>query len=639
MADADDLREAPHSQLAYLKDTLSSLGVVRWMWRDVVPKECHGWAIRFLVASAILTLCQLGIAWLMSYVVDGLINHDFNLILMGLVGFIVCEAGQKWAVWNAGQAREWISGLNIGALDHYLTLRFFEKSMGQHVQEGSNLHLSNIEKGRQVTINLTNMMLFEGVPVILMLVISLILLCCWSWVAGLIMAMIGGAHVYWSLYLNYQATKVCTPIEKDYRLLNRHRSERLEKIERVKTCGKEASELVEMGCRWDRIITEDRTFWLWLVRHSTVRGLLATIGMLAVLSYGGMMVWNGTWQVGVIIPLYYWVSMFCSNLWRLGNIEHQFNWSMPSIRSMREAALLEPDVVSPLGAPSIHPNQPLPVEFRNVFYSYPKGSSEDGDSNEKCLVPVIQNVSFTISAGEKIALIGESGAGKTTLMRLLLRFMDTDKGRIYVDGHELQEINLESWHQAVGYIPQHAHIFDGTLRYNLLYGLSPKQQAEITDTDLWALMRSLKIDFGERLTEGLDTKVGYNGMKLSGGQAQRLMIGAAVSKKPRFMVIDEATSSLDSSTEKAVQEGLEAVLASNVSALVVAHRLSTVRYLCDRFIVLRDASLLEDGESQIEAEAASFEELYSISPTFRRLADDQGVPIARELRLSTTSGT
>jgi ATP-binding cassette, subfamily B, bacterial len=173
-------------------------------------------------------------------------------------------------------------------------------------------------------------------------------------------------------------------------------------------------------------------------------------------------------------------------------------------------------------------------------------------------------------------------------------------------------------------------VLDGTIRYNLIYGLTREEQELATDEELWSLMRLLKIDFGERLIDGLDTLVGRNGMKLSGGQAQRLMIGAAAMKKPRFMVIDEATSSLDSTTEKAVQYGLAKVLAGNVGALVVAHRLSTVRHLCNRFIVLREVSSLNGGESQVEAIADSFEELYGTSPTFRRLADDQGVTVITE---------
>ena len=146
-----------------------------------------------------------------------------------------------------------------------------------------------------------------------------------------------------------------------------------------------------------------------------------------------------------------------------------------------------------------------------------------------------------------------------------------------------------------------------------------------TDEKLWEFVRTLRGDFGRRLKKGLDTAVGERGLKLSGGQAQRLMIIAAAIKKPRFMIIDEATSNLDSSTEKAVHAGLAEILKGDVSALVVAHRLSTVQDLCDTFIVLRPAEDVAKGESQIEAIGHSFEELYRISPTFRQLARDQNL--------------
>ena len=212
-------------------------------------------------------------------------------------------------------------------------------------------------------------------------------------------------------------------------------------------------------------------------------------------------------------------------------------------------------------------------------------------------------------------------------MRLLLRYMDPDYGIICVNGINLRDVKLKSWMNHVGYIAQQPQIYDGTIRYNLTYALSPDEREKITDEELWEWMQLLKIDFGERLTDGLETLVGRSGIKLSGGEAQRLMIGAAAIRKPRFMIIDEATSNLDSSTEKAVQAGLAEVLKGNVGALIVAHRLSTVRKLCNKFIVLKSSDEVKNGDSQIEAIANSFEELYKISPTFRRLADDQDVVI------------
>jgi ATP-binding cassette subfamily B protein len=270
----------------------------------------------------------------------------------------------------------------------------------------------------------------------------------------------------------------------------------------------------------------------------------------------------------------------------------------------------------------LHRNGPLMVEFRNISYAY----GEAGSPSHK----VLHDFNLTIREGEKVALIGPSGAGKTTVMKLLLRFDDPCKGNIRINRKPLKRLLLKSYMEQIGYIPQQAMIFDSTLGENVLYGASKDERCTLTENShekLWDLMRSLKIDFGTRLSNGLDTLVGRHGLKLSGGQAQRVMIGAAVAKKPRLMVIDEATSNLDSTTEKEVQEGLSKALEGGVTALIVAHRLSTVRNLCTRFVVLKPIETLSAGERQIEAVAGSFEELYAISPTFRQLADDQGVKI------------
>jgi ABC-type multidrug transport system fused ATPase/permease subunit len=204
--------------------------------------------------------------------------------------------------------------------------------------------------------------------------------------------------------------------------------------------------------------------------------------------------------------------------------------------------------------------------------------------------------------------------------------MDPTTGSILIDGNDLRDIRLASWLNMIAYVPQQAQVFDGTIRDNLLYRFTD-EPARVPDEELWEIMRKLKIDFGDRLTDGLDTRVGRHGIELSGGEQQRLMIGAAAMRKPVFMVVDEATASLDATTEKAVQKGLEEVLGEDMGALIITHRLSTVRRLCTKFFVLRDSEGLAAGESQLEACASSFEELYEVSPTFRTLADDQGVVI------------
>jgi ABC-type multidrug transport system fused ATPase/permease subunit len=265
----------------------------------------------------------------------------------------------------------------------------------------------------------------------------------------------------------------------------------------------------------------------------------------------------------------------------------------------------------------VEETQPFHIRFENVGYHY------EHRSDDKEPIPTLEDVSFCIEPGEKVALIGPSGAGKSTIMKLLLRYMDPTEGRILIDGMDLRDVDLSKWLSQIGYVAQQFEVFNGTIRYNLTYGLSEERKKAITDDDIWAIMRTLQIDFGDRLVDGLDTLIGYNGIKLSGGQNQRLMIGAAALKEPRFMIIDEATSSLDATTERLVQDGLERVL-DNCGALIVTHRLNTVRRICDRFVLI---DRVEGRGGTICAKAHSFEELAEISPAFRMLATDQGIEL------------
>ncbi|MBI4059608.1 ABC transporter ATP-binding protein [Candidatus Giovannonibacteria bacterium] len=380
-----------------------------------------------------------------------------------------------------------------------------------------------------------------------------------------------------------------------------------------------------MNGKFREIISKDQEFWFKFIDQIHKRGRLGSFGNLAIMAYGAWLVRKGYWaDVGMLYPLYAWSERIIRNLWQIGHLEHQINWNMPSIKSMIRALAIPPDITDKEDAKVISPGEPLKIEFENVSYSYPSAVLPDGKRPEQEQATV-KNISFDIAPGEKVALVGQSGAGKTTLMRLLLRFMDPSSGSIKVNGKDLREIRQESWMRMVGYIPQHPQIFDGTIRYNLAYGLLPEEKEAAADEELGELARRLGIEFKNR--NGLDTVVGRNGVKLSGGEAQRLIVGAALAKKPILMVVDEATSNLDSITEKEIQKCFAKALAGNKSALVVAHRLSTVRNICEKFIVLRAPQESENGSLQIEAVASSFEELYKISPTFRRLADAQGVII------------
>lgn len=540
------------------------------------------------------------------------------LVMLGLYGTLLLL--RQIVRYRQSITREYLAGENMRQLDVRTTELFLEKSLGTHISENNHLNEASVKKGYDRVLGLEGMLLFEGIEALLNIALPFVALWIFTistgrWPVGAIIMLILACHLAWTLFLNQRVLRVCLPIDKMWRFLNRYRVERWQRVERVKTNAKEDIERREIGHLFDQVIQPDRKFWFWFIRQATYRNVISDTLLFGLIAYCVRSVWVGDMALGSLWFLVSWGSQFSTTLWHIGHIEHQFNFFTPSIMGMKEALTMPVGIRAIEQPRAVTPMQPFRVEFESVGYHY------EHKRDDKDAIPTLEGVSFTIEPGEKVALIGPSGAGKSTIMKLLLRYMDPTEGRILVDGVDLQHVDLGTWLTQIGYVAQQFEVFDGTIRYNLTYGLTEERKKTITDDEIWKIMRTLQIDFGDRLVDGLDTRIGFNGIKLSGGQNQRLMIGAAALKEPRFMIIDEATSSLDATTERLVQDGLERVL-HNCGALIVTHRLNTVRRICDRFILL---DRVEGSGGTIHAVAGSFEALAEVSPSFRQLAADQGI--------------
>ncbi len=612
----DDLnRRNTDTWAEYLEEMRDSIEVYRWAMRELVAPEAQPNIKRMIWWLAIVTVLSAIQPWTVTYYFDGLAAHDLPPVIFGIAAGAACLAAKSLAnrYWSA--ERETVLGENMGRIDIRSTELFFGKALGQHLHNGDTLSASNVARGRSSVLDVQNLLLFEGLNVLAGIMLSY--LCLWfiSPVAGLSVTVLFVFHVGWLFYLNAAINRECVPLEKGFRRMNRYREDRWQYIERLKACGMEEREVGIITRMFRTLIVKDRAFWIWFIDKALWRGLGNYAVLVLVQCYGAYLVWTGTWQIGNVFPLLIWSGFIVENLWRVGQIEQRLNWNASSVRSMMKALTLPPAFKDGIEEFPPITEAGVRIQFEGVRCAYP---DQDGE------LSVLSDVTLDLPAHSKVALIGPSGAGKTTLMRLLLRDRDPSEGRVLINGIDLRGIRLGSWLRQIGYIGQQSQVFDGTVRDNLLYG---SEEHGWEDPDVWALMRRLRVDFGSRLKQGLETRVGKSGLRLSGGQAQRLMIGSAVARNPRFMLVDEATSSLDSTTEREVQAGLAESLAGNVGALIVTHRLSTVRDVCNRFVVLRPSADVKPGESQVEAVASSFEELYDRSPTFRRLADDQGIVI------------
>ncbi|MCR4311572.1 MAG: ABC transporter ATP-binding protein/permease [Candidatus Taylorbacteria bacterium] len=597
-----------------LKEYVDSIARTKEVWGWLIgfsdQKKWRQWMTWRYVTLLITMATDLAEPVLIGMLIGDITAHKSDRLGYLLLIIVGLELFGRVMRWQSTRAHEWLWGINNIAILRGMTHSFFSKSQGQHREE-KDLNHESLDRSRYSGMEVLTSKSAEVFETICLLLIALTYLIILSPLAGIAMVTIVVIHLLWSTYNNLQADLQCEEIENDFRAFDRYVAARWQNVERVVTSAKKKEELDEMENRLRSLCERDRTFWLWENNSSSLRESLTSlwiVGTFALVIYFQVVATGNTNGLQMLFPIWVWGSIIRGNLWRLGYLEREVRKHMPRLRATMNVLEQPSRVTDVAGATPLVPNGGVTLAFETVTHSYPLGE------------PVLRDVSFTIGAGETVALVGPSGSGKSTVEALAMRFMDPDGGIITVNGKDLRDISIDSWMKAVGFIPQHSQILDGTVRDNLLYGLHEEElHGKEWEEELKNLLSTLCIDFGKR-TAGenpLDIVVGRDGIKLSGGQAQRLMIGAAVLKKPRFMIIDEATSSLDSTTEKAVLEGLETLL-QGVGTLVIAHRLSTVRR-ANKIVVLRDGA--------IEAVAHSFRELHNQSPTFRRMADDQDLEI------------
>lgn len=298
-------------------------------------------------------------------------------------------------------------------------------------------------------------------------------------------------------------------------------------------------------------------------------------GFTLTLILGGRATLDGAMEVGVFSVLVYMTQRLLWPLTRLGETFDLYQRAMASTRRILDLLAVAP-TIRPGSGRLPHPVQGE-IEFHSVDFAYSDGRL------------VLDNLTLTVPAGETHAIVGATGAGKSTLVKLLLRLYDPTSGRITFDGNDLRNLSFESVRHSIGYVGQDVFLFQGTVRENLTYGRPDASEAEIEE----AAALAEATEFIKELPLGYDTIVGERGQKLSGGQRQRLSIARAILRDPPVLVLDEATSSVDNETEAAIQHSLD-IVSKDRTVIVIAHRLSTVRF-ADRIHVLDDGRLIEAG--------------------------------------------
>jgi len=338
----------------------------------------------------------------------------------------------------------------------------------------------------------------------------------------------------------------------------------------------------EEHARFNRVSDQLRRATLVVMRvwavYSPSMSLFESIGALLVLGFGSHAVLTGSMQIGDLAAFLILVAFLYDPLSRL----HQLNQLVQAGRAAGERVfeiLDEPVEAGFVTAASDQSSTRIlgDIRYRDVSFSYVEG------------LPALRDISFHAPPGTTVALVGATGAGKSTVVSLLVRFYEFTSGQIYIDQKPIREYDLRSLRQTIGVVTQESFLFNGSIRENLLIG-----KPHATDAELWrAVVAANAQQFIQRLPGGLESVVGERGVKLSVGEKQRLSIARALLKDPPVLILDEATASVDTATERLIQEALERLMANRTS-IVIAHRLSTI-VRADQILVLDHGRIIERG--------------------------------------------
>jgi ATP-binding cassette subfamily B protein len=307
-----------------------------------------------------------------------------------------------------------------------------------------------------------------------------------------------------------------------------------------------------------------------------VQNVIISIGLMLLMCLAAYDVMQGEKRIGDFVMVNAFLLQLYMPLNFLGTVFREIKQSLIDMENMFNLLSEKQEVLNKIAAPDLNVTNAY-IQFENVKFFY------DADRE------IIKNLSFEVPAGSTLAIVGTSGAGKSTISRILYRFYDIQSGHVKIDGQDIREVSQETLRKVIGIVPQDTVLFNDTIGYNIRYG-----NMNATDEQVEEAAKFAQIDaFIKSLPQGMNTVVGERGLKLSGGEKQRIAIARTILKNPPILILDEATSALDTDTEKEIQSALNDI-ARNRTTLIIAHRLSTI-VDADNILVLEKGEIIEQG--------------------------------------------
>jgi ATP-binding cassette subfamily B protein/subfamily B ATP-binding cassette protein MsbA len=436
--------------------------------------------------------------------------------------------------------------------------------------------LSRLSGDVDTTTGLMQMAVVSPTISVVRLAIALVILVSLNWRLALMATAIIPGAMAMSFMMARRVRPIYRVTRKDVEQIDGRVGETFSGIRVVRAFGRETRELLEYMLGRHTVLRKElfahrRELILWMSW-----GLLVSVVNVVIVWYGGFLNVAGRASIGDIMAFQWYTFLLLNPVWNIVNSFSELQRSLAAMERVFEVLAMEGDKPDKPDARAAPPMVET-IEFEAVEFEYREGR------------PVVRDFSLKVAGGTVVALVGRSGAGKTTVTDLVARFHDPTRGRLLLNGIDIRDLRLRSYRDLLAIVQQDVFLFDGSVRDNIAYGRQDATDAEVED----AARRANAHEFIERLPEGYDTFIGERGVKLSGGQQQRLAIARAILKSPQILILDEATSNLDTESEQLIQASMAELLAGRTT-FVIAHRLSTVRR-ATLILLMEDGRIIERG--------------------------------------------
>lgn len=545
--------------------------------------------LEFRVRIALAILClfgaklaSVGLPFVLKHIIDHLDVEKPQLSLIALpVGLLVAYGSVRFANVLFGELRDTLFGRITERAMRRVGLKVFKHmhalDLDFHLNRRTGGLSRDIERGINGISFLMRFMVFNIIPTLLeiALVVALLFFNYGIGFAGIILTAIV-SYVAWSVFATEWRTRYIREANTAESDTSTRAVDSLMNYETVKYFTNECyeAELYDRDLAiWENARRKNR---LTLFALNGGQAFIIAASMSGAMVLAAQQVTQRQMTLGDFVLINAFMMQIFMPLNLLGFVYREMKGSMANIEKMFGLLDQQPSVADKPNAPALNIQHPR-IEFRQVSFHY---------RSER---PILENVSFTVDAHQKVAVVGSSGAGKSTLLKLLFRFYDTTGGDILIDSQNIRDCSLHSLRAQIGVVPQDTVLFNTSIMENIRYGRIEAQDSEVME----AIHLAHLGEFVQSLPEGVDTRVGERGLKLSGGEKQRVAIARTILKRPPILVFDEATSSLDSKSEKIILQAQEDI-SQHQTSLVIAHRLSTV-VNADIILVLDKGTIAEQG--------------------------------------------